>query len=177
MGRELHAAGTDVVHPSDDLNSAGLLELAQHRTLLADAFDDVPHVAPGHVVDDFLARLAGRLDDIPTDRLVDRGADVFHDELQMKAAGADFRAVLSEAVDGLGDGAAARVAEDEDQLRAASRAAIFDASDDFPADDVAGDANAKDVAESEIENDFGRGAGINTAQDDGQWMLTGCGLM
>ena len=38
-------------------------------------------------------------------------------------------------------------------------------------DDVAGDPDHKEIAESLVEDDLGRDPGIGAAEDDGEWLL------
>ena len=77
---------------------------------------------------------------------------------------------------GGGDGAALRVAHHNDQLGAYDGAAVLHAAKHLGAGDVAGDADAEDVAESEVEDDFRRGAGVDATENDGQRVLTAGGV-
>ena len=69
------------------------------------------------------------------------------------------------------DRAALRVAEDDDQRRAVALGGELDAADLRWRDDVAGDANDEQVAQSLVEHDLRRYAGIGTSEDDGERLL------
>ena len=64
------------------------------------------------------------------------------------------------------DGAALRVSEHDDEPRAEPRRRELDAAHLRRCDDVAGNADHEQIAETLIEDDFGRHARIGTAEDD-----------
>src|SRR5581483_7768738 len=90
----------------------------------------------------------------------------------MLAAGRVGRRLLrTQELEGGGDGAATGMAQDEHELGAGDGAAVFDAAEYFAAQDVAGDAHAENVAQREVEDDFGGGARVDAAENDGHGVL------
>ena len=74
-------------------------------------------------------------------------------------------------VDGRGHRAAPGVPHDQDQLRPGHGAAVLHAAQHLPAGDVAGDADAEDVAHPQVEDQLGGRAGVDAAEHDGQRVL------
>ena len=74
-------------------------------------------------------------------------------------------------VDGALDRAAGVVPEHDNRLGALDLGCIFEAADNIRVDDVAGDARAEHIADAQVENQFGRNAGIDAADNGGERCL------
>ena len=97
-----------------------------------------------------------------------------NDRLEMLAAGGLGRGFCRAGqLDGRGHGAAPRVPHDENQLRPGHGAGILHAAQDLATDDVPGDADAEDVAQAQVEDQFGGRAGVDATEHHGQRMLPG----
>ena len=68
-------------------------------------------------------------------------------------------------------GAAAVVAEDHDQRHPEHADAVLEGAQDGVVDDLAGGADHEDVAEAQVEDDFGGEPGVRAAEDDGERVL------
>ncbi len=77
--------------------------------------------------------------------------------------------------DGGGNRATLFVAEDDDKIRAKVLDGVFDAAEDFVVDHVASIADHEEIAQSCVENQFGRHARIGASEDDGVRMLARAG--
>ena len=96
----------------------------------------------------------------------------------MSAAGGEgWVDVIADDVAGGGDCAAAGVAFDDDDFGAGDLAGVFHAGEDLVSGDIACDADAEDVAEADVEDEFGGGAGVDAAEDDGEGVLGVCGAV
>ena len=67
--------------------------------------------------------------------------------------------------------------QDDDRLGARNLGRIFEAADNIRVDDVAGNARAEHVTNALIENQFGRNARIDAADDGGVGRLIAGGLL
>jgi hypothetical protein len=63
------------------------------------------------------------------------------------------------------------VAFDDDDFGTGDLAGVFHAGEDLVGSDIACDADAEDVAEADVEDEFGGGAGVDAAEDDGERVL------
>ncbi len=115
---------------------------------------------------------AGQVLDGPAGGRIDRLLDVVDDVVEVLAArGLGGRPGLADEVDGRGHSAAPGVPHHQDQLRPGHGAAVLHAGQHLPARDVAGDADAEDVAHAQVEDQLGRRAGVDATEDDGQRVL------
>ena len=98
--------------------------------------------------------------------------NVLYDMVEVLATGGlGGGPVIADEVDGRGHGAAPSVPHDQDQLCPGHGTAIFHAGQYFPARDVAGDADAEDIAHAQVEDQLGGRAGVDATEHDGQRVL------
>src|SRR3954447_12420268 len=76
-------------------------------------------------------------------------------------------------VDGALDRAAEIMSKHDDGFWARNLGGIFQAADDIGVDAIAGDARAEHVSDALVEYEFRRHAGIDAADDRGEWRLVG----
>src|SRR5260370_26457175 len=74
------------------------------------------------------------------------------------------------------DRAAEIMPQDDDRLGACDLGRIFEAANNIRVDDVAGHARAEHIADVLVENEFGRNARIDAADDGGERRLVTGGL-
>src|SRR5690606_15104906 len=70
------------------------------------------------------------------------------------------------------DRSAVRMAHDHDEARPGDFGGVLDAADLRGGDDVPGDADHEEIPESLIEHDLGGHAGVRTAEDDREGLLS-----
>jgi hypothetical protein len=63
------------------------------------------------------------------------------------------------------------VTEDDNKASVKPRRRELDAADLRRSDDVAGDTDNEEVAQSLVKDELGRDPGIRTSQHDGEWLL------
>jgi len=99
----------------------------------------------------------------------------FADQRVEVVAAGDFQGSFATdlKIDGGGNRATAGVAEDEDQLAVGDSTGILEAAKNLLLGDVAGNADAENIADAEVEEDFGGGSGVDAGQDSGEWVLAG----
>ena len=101
---------------------------------------------------------------------LDRRTDAVDDRVQVpRLAGRG----PGEFLEGRVDRTAVGVAEHDDELRVEPRRRELHAADLRRRDDVARDADDEEIAESLVEDEFGRHPGIGTAEDDREGRLAG----
>src|SRR5262249_46717802 len=147
--QERHLAGREVVHRANQRNPSFIERLREVRTLVADLLRRVEDVLLGDLVD------AGVVLRVATLRLLDGRMDLGEQTGQV----AQLRTV-----DRPFYGAAARVPEDDDELRAHADG-VLETAELVLVHDVAGDAYRKDVADALIEDDLDRRTGVHATED------------
>ena len=170
--QKLDVARHDIVHRADDRDPPVPNEAVERLALLAHPFNDPRHVAAGHGIDERLLLGSRSRFDGPAGGRIDRLLDVFEDVVEVLATGGlGGRPDLADEVDGCCDSAAPAVSHDQDQFCPGHRTAILRAGQHLPARDVAGDADAEDVAHAQVKDQLSRCAGIDATEHDGQGML------
>jgi hypothetical protein len=157
----LNFAGGEVVDGSGCFEFAGLDGGSDDWLKGAETFDSAADVGP----DSVFKRVAGQvfaLNDGGLDR-VDEVVD-----------GSGERVLVVEVLDGGFDGSALRVAEDEDGGHTEFGNGVLDGTFDggsCSGDVVAGDANDEEIADAEVEEDFGGDSGVGASDDAGDRSL------
>lgn len=107
----------------------------------------------------------GIIDRIPRTRLrfCDRGSDCFQDIGDV--------AKFGRSANGGGDGATILMAHNENQWYAKVLDRVFDAADIHRINDLSGSSNHEDVAETDVEYQFGRDARIGATEDESKRLL------
>gem|GEM_PF-6875399 len=157
-----------IVFSADDRDFTVLDELLEDVATDHDGADGPAHVQVGHVFDE------NRVRRIPFRRvpglalLVNRRLN-----LRQQFGEAPQFEVIARSL----DRAARRVSQHDDQFRPRQRTGKLKAADDVGVDDVPGDAYREDVAEALVEDEFGRCAAVDAADDDRKRPLPGAGLV
>ena len=174
MVEEVDFAGADIVHGSDEENRAGFDHAADARAGFEDVFHGAADILGGDDVGESGGIEAGGFRE--RGDVVDGAADAVGEGGEVGAA-SRFSGVevLADELAGCGDGSALGVAFDDDDLGTGDLAGVFHAAEDLFRGHIACDADAEDIAQAEVEDEFGGGSGVNAAEHDGERVLSGRG--
>lgn len=154
---EVDFAGADIVHGADEENRAGFDHAADARAGFEDEFHGAADVLCGDDVGEGRRIEAGGFR--ACGDVVDGAADAVGEGGEVGAAcGFGGVEVLADELAGGGHGSAFGVAFDDDDLGAGDLAGVFHAAEDFFRGHIACDADAEDVAQAEVEDEFGGGS-------------------
>src|SRR5262249_18599871 len=139
--REDDLSRVDVVHAADETDLSGIEGGADDRAALADLAHRLPDVLLRYLVD------VGRITGAALPRGLDGGVDLLEELREVAELHALDRAL---------DGAAVRVPDDGDETDADDLDGVLEAPQEIRVHDVAGAAQAEDVADPLVEHDLRR---------------------
>jgi len=157
-------ACADVIHPANESDPALIEHFCQGRAALADLLHHQLDVGLRDLLHELLVGGIAR----PA-----VGGDVR--DCRFDPCDETAEAAWIDTIDRALDRAAIGVAHHCDEFRPGGTAGKFQAAEDVITQDVAGDARAENVPDALVENQLGRLARIDTAQDDREGKLPGCG--
>jgi len=161
LGDEIDLAVGQVVHGAGDFDGALLFEAFEDGAATANLGEAEDHVGASDGVD-VRGILAGLF---PIEFCGGNG--------RLDAGEKTGEVAKDHIIDGTFDGTAGGVSQDEDDFRAGNTASELHTAEHVIVDHVARDATHEDVTDSGVENNFGRNAGIETAEDDSGGILAG----
>ncbi len=163
--KEPDHAGIEVVHRSDDFDFAVGFHVAEDSAAGTDGFHGLKDAFLGDsrhevVVLRFLFAVEILASGVCGAKFVDQRGDV----TQLDVVNGGF------------DGAAGGMAQDHDEFGAGNAAAELHAAEEVFVDHTAGDTTDEKITDSFVEYIFYGNAAIEAGEDDGFWVLTGCGF-